>query len=163
MKYIQIEDKTRFLALYQDTRLTIAEIAATIDRSLDTVLTWVKKTKQGEDIRNPPQRKRKRIKMTQEIQENILREARKSPERSTTRKLAAKYQVGKSSVQRLFKERGWKYTINTFVKEHTLEEKEERINFCEKMLSNTSIGPSLLTKWGSSSPKLTRKKYGSLL
>lgn len=80
-----IDEKTRFLVLYLDAKVSLEEISRIINRSLKSLEHWVSCTKSGNDIRI--EKKGRKKKFTEETEEKIIQMVRANPEGATLKKV----------------------------------------------------------------------------
>ena len=129
-----IDDKTRFLVLYLDAKMSNQEISKILDRNLRVIYCWETRTKKGEDIRIiKPGRQKKLI--TEETENKVIQLVKENPEGSSLKKLAARIGgISPTSIYKILAKKGFKY--KTFDKgiTYTAEERLSRVEFCKKML-----------------------------
>jgi len=128
-----IDDHTRFLVLFLDGDMKGPEISERIQRPDRTIRDWVAKTKLGIDIREVAEGRGTKPTITTAQENKIVRQVRETPQKASTRRLAAKDDMAKSSVHRILKRKGLKYTSYSSQPELTFDQECDRIAFCEKM------------------------------
>ena len=129
----EIDNKTRFLVLYLDAEMKASRISRILDRPERTIRDWIEKTEEGRDIRQVRKGRGPKSKVSKIEQKRIIRQARQTPQKATTRRLAAKNDLGKSTIHRLLIQKGFKYKNLKTVPELTLKQKSERIDHCLEM------------------------------
>lgn len=131
-----IDDKTRFLVLYIDAEMKPTNISKTLGRPLRTIQDWVQKTDANQDIRVVQQGRGRKTTSTDNLKKNVMRRVRQTPEKSSTRKLGAKYGVPKTKVHEILIEKGLKYQSVQANKDLTDDQREDRVQYCSEMLEN---------------------------
>ena len=131
-----IDDKTRFLVLLLDAQLKGPEISRIINKTMRTVQRWIRKTRNGEDIRIHKKRKGRKKAITEEIEEKIIRMVKENPESATSTKIAARFGISSRSVQRILSKKGFKYRVFDRTIIYDEDERSFRVEFCKKMLSD---------------------------
>lgn len=131
----QIDDKTRFLVLYLDAEMKPSRISRILNRPERTIRDWIKKTDEGKDIRVIEGRGPKSS-LSEPLKKKILRQVRETPHKASTRKLAAKNGIGKTTIHDLMVQKGLRYGKIDTLPELTAEQREERLDFCNEMLLN---------------------------
>jgi len=136
MTYIHpFDDKTRFLVIYQDVSKKPSVISKYTGISQRTISDWISKIERNINIfENQPGQGRKSS-VLDALKANIERTVRRDPQKSSTRGLAVQYGVGKTTVNKILKDKGFKFKSVQRTKNFTEEEKDQRVKFCEKMLS----------------------------
>lgn len=126
--------KTRFLVLFLDAKFTSNRISTLLKIPLRTVQDWEKKTKDGKDIRQIKVGRGSKQVVSPGIQGKVARNVREKPFKASTRKLASKYEIGKSTVDSILGKRGFQYKKVTETMVLTDEEKLARMEYCQGML-----------------------------
>ena len=129
----EIDDKTRFLVLYLDAEMKPSRISRILNRPERTVRDWAEKTEEGKDIREVQKGRGRQSKLSKIEQKRILRQTKQTPQKATTRRLAAKNDLEKSAIHRLVIQKCLKYKGLKFVQELTSKQKSERIDYCLEM------------------------------
>lgn len=130
-----IDVKTRFLVLYLDAEMKPSRISRLIGKTERTIKNWIEKTDSGEDVRIVKRRGTK-AKVDQKIKKKIMRQVSESPHRATTRKLAARNDLSKSTIHNIIVEKGYKYGNNKSLPQLTDAQRDDRVDFCEYMTAN---------------------------
>lgn len=131
----EIDDKTRFLVLYLDAGMGVQEISKIINRPLATVYGWEARTKNGEDIRIHKNKIGRKKSITEETENKIIQMVKEHPEGASTKKLAARIGVSRTSIANVLARKGFKYKAfdNTLI--YAEQERMTRVDFCKMMLS----------------------------
>ena len=130
-----IDDKIRFLVLYLDAKLCAREIAKAIDRPEGTIEGWIKRTKNGEDIRIVKKRGGVKNPITEETENKIIQLLRENPQGSSLKKLAVRIGgISTTSIRRILSKKGFKYKGFDKGIIYTAEERVNRVEFCKRML-----------------------------
>jgi len=132
-KFPDIDIKTRFLVLSLDAGWTSTRISDQLQVSLRTIQDWMKKTNQGKDIRKVGEGRGKKASIPSTLKDKIARQGREAPLKSSTRKIGIKYDIGKSSSNRILIEKGFEYKKVESVYKLDDFQRNERINFCKDM------------------------------
>jgi transposase len=128
------DNKIRFLVLYQDVSKKPTVIQKYTGISLRTIQRWIQKTEENVNILERQAGQGRKPIIPDNVKENIVRTARRKPNKSSTRKLAHQYNIGKSSVNRVLSEKDYEYKKVKVSKKLTSDEKSNRVKFCRYML-----------------------------
>lgn len=131
-----IDDKTRFLVLYLDADFKVSVISKLLDRSERTLRDWAIKTNRGQDIREIIPGRGQKTKVTQADEKKVVRQVRETPHKASTRMLAAKDDLGKSTIYRILTQKGFRYRNYGLLSKLTSDQEEERIEYCQEMNAN---------------------------
>lgn len=131
-----IDDKTRFLVLHLDAHLDAIEISKIINRSVRIVRCWETRTKKGEDIRNLKKKDKSEKVITEEIENKIIQMVKDNPEGASVKKLAGQIGIPMNAVQRVLTSKGYKYVGFDKTVIYLEEEKQVRVEFCNRMLAD---------------------------
>lgn len=129
-----VDDKTRFLVLYLDAKMTATEISKIINRSLYTLKNWVSWTKSGDDIRVEGRGRKKSI--TEETEDKIIQMVKKDPEAATLKRVGAHFGLAHTTIRKILFKKGFKYRAFDQSIKYDEEERMMRVDFCKKMLSD---------------------------
>ena len=129
-----VDDKTRFLVLYLDAKMTATEISRIINRSLNTMKHWVSWTKHGDDIRVEGRGRKKQI--TPETEEKIVRMVKENPEGMTLKKVGNHFGLAHTTISKILIKKGFKYRAFDQSIKYEDDERMMRVEFCNKMLSD---------------------------
>ena len=129
-----IDEKTRFLVLYLEAKVSLEEISRIINRSLKTLEHWVSWTKSGDDIRI--EKKGRKKKFTEETEEKIIQMVRANPEGTTLKKVGAHFGLATATISRILTKKGFKYKAFDQSVKYEDEERILRVDFCNKMLAD---------------------------
>ena len=131
-----IDDKTRFLVLYFDAKMSILEISKIIHRSTPAISFWEAKIKKGEDIRTIKKRPVQKKSITEEVENKIIQMVKENPRGSSLKKLAARIGgISANSIGRVLRRKGFKYKAYDRGIIYSEEERINRMAFCKRMLS----------------------------
>ena len=133
-----IDNKTKFLVIYQCVTRSVRSINKYTEIPLSTIHSWINKIEQGIDIMEKKQGGGTKPKITPELKHQIQERAASSPLSTSTRKLAAEFHVGKGSAHLALREGGFKFKSIRSLKELNKKEKENRVNFSRDMLKRKS-------------------------
>jgi len=131
-----IDNKIKFLVLYLDTNLTTSTIARLLKVPLRTIQDWAKKTDDGKDIRKVKKGRGRKPSLDRAQAKRIIRDVRETPEKATTRRLAAKHDQSHSVIHRLLTDKGYQFKKVRREPNLNEEDAEDRINYCDFMLEN---------------------------
>lgn len=130
-----IDDKTRFLVLYLDAHMSVPEIIKILNRNDATVRFWVKRVKNGQDIRIIHRIKERPKSVTEETENKIIQLVKENPEGSSLKKLALRIGgISTTSIRRVLSRKGFKYKAFDKGINYTEAERISRVEFCKKML-----------------------------
>lgn len=138
-----IDPKIRCLILHQDAGWSAYRISELLNVPSRTIRDWILKINKGEDITHIQEGRGRKSSIVKSTQDNLIRTARRKGVTSSTRSLANQYDVSKSSVGDILSKRGYTYRSVEKVTKLDDEVKEERIQYCQKMIKN---GGSLIEK-----------------
>lgn len=124
----KIDNKTRFLVLYLDAEMKPTRISKTIGVPIRTVQDWVDKTEEGKDIRKVGKGRGRKSTKTSTFKKKVLRQARMTPAKASTRNLAARNRVTKTAIHDIYVEKGLKYRNTETLPELTDTQMHKRIN-----------------------------------
>ena len=130
-----IENKIRFIVVYQDVSKKPTVIQKYTKIGLRNIQRWIKDTEENINILERRPGSGRRPSIPDNVKSNITRTTRRKPSKSSTRKLSNKYQVSKNSAHRVLKEKKYKYKKPKSGKTLTSEEKADRVDYCEYMLN----------------------------
>jgi len=133
--HYDIEDKIRFIVVYQDVSKKPTVIQKYTKIGLRNIQRWIKDTEENINILERRPGSGRRPSIPDNVKSNITRTTRRKPSKSSTRKLSNKYQVSKNSAHRVLKEKKYKYKKPKSGKTLTSEEKADRVDYCEYMLN----------------------------
>lgn len=133
-----LDDKTRFLVLYLDAEMKPSRITKILKRPERTIYDWIDRTDQGEDIRDVKKGRGRKSTISATEKKMIMRQVREIPHKATTRRLAGRHELGKSSIHRILVEKNAKYEAFSTLKELNSDEKLNRVEFCKEMLGKRS-------------------------
>jgi len=128
------DNKTKFLVLYLDGQIKATRISKLLQVPVRTIQDWIQKTDSNKDIRKIEEGRGRKTTSDPNLEENILRRIRVAPQKSSTRKLGARYQTSKSNVHDILKKRHRVYQSTTPTYELDEEQKQDRIDYCQEML-----------------------------
>lgn len=131
---LDIDDKTRFLVLHFDAKMTAPEIAKILSRSRTTIYDWELRTKRGQDIRGEKKRCGRPKSIKKEVENKLIQMVKENPEGASLKKLAARYGISSTSVSKMLARRGFKYKAFAQGIVYTEDEKMNRVEFCKRML-----------------------------
>jgi len=131
-----IDDKTRFLVLYLNADLKISVISRLLDRSERTLRDWAIKTNRGQDIREIISGRGQKPKVTQADEKKVVRQVRETPHKASTRMLASKGDLGKSTIHRILTQKGFRYRNYGSLSKLTSDQEDERVQFCQEMTAD---------------------------
>ena len=134
-----IDDKVRFLVLFLDAGFSTKRISNVIRRSYSTVQDWVRRTNNGEDIREVHPGRGRKTTFSPEIKRKVVRAVRENPGRYSTRSLASKFEMSRTTAYNILREKGFTYGASHLVQNLTDEEKENRVKYCEEMLQDEKV------------------------
>ena len=98
-----IDNKTRFVVIYQDVTKTPTRISKLLGIPLSTIHSWIKSLQNDEDIFSvEPGRGRKRA-ISSEVRNIVARTAKRTPQRSSSQSLGARYEMSHTKVQEIIK------------------------------------------------------------
>lgn len=129
-----IDDKTKFIVLYQVAGMDVSRINKLTKIPLSTLYRWINRTENDEDITSSKEVSHENQTISPTIKKKVIRKARGQPARLSTRKIAAQVKIGKSSVDKILKEKGYQYGSAVSEKKLTNDQKKDRITFCEDMI-----------------------------
>jgi hypothetical protein len=129
-----IDDKVRFLVLYQDVSKKPTVIQKYTNISLRNIQRWIKETEENINILERRKGSGRRAVIPEVLKTNLTRTTRRNPNRSSTRKLGSQYSIGKSTADRILVEKNYKYKKPKVSKKLTSEEKDNRVDYCRYML-----------------------------
>ena len=130
-----IDDKTKFLVLYLDAHMSIQEIMKILNRNEATVRFWVKRIKNGQDIRVIQRVKERPKLITDDMETKIIQMIKENPEGLSLTKIATRIGgISASSIGRVLTKHGFKYKAFDKGINYTAEERIRRVEFCKKML-----------------------------
>ena len=129
-----IDDKTRFLVLYLDAKMSATEISKIINRSGYTIKNWVSWTKHGDDIRVEGRGRKKYI--TEEIEDKVVRMVKENPEGATLKKVGAHFGFAHSTIRKILSKKGYKYKAFDQSVKYDEDERILRVDFCNRMLAD---------------------------
>jgi transposase len=101
--------------------------------SVQSIYNWISKIEKDEDIflhEKPLKR------MPRNVQKKVVRGAREEPLKSSSRKLASKAGISKTSVTKILKEKGYKYSSVGSERLLTFREKVQRVNYSKEMVKS---------------------------
>jgi transposase len=128
------DDKIRFLVLYQDVSKKATVIQKYTGISLRNIQRWIQKTEENINILEREEGQGRKPTIPENVKTKVVRTTRRNPQRSSTRKLASQYSIGKSTADRVLLEKNFKFKKVKKTKELTSEEKSNRVGFCRYML-----------------------------
>jgi len=128
-----IDIKTRFLVLHLDAQMKSTRISDILRTPLRTIQDWIAKTDEGQDIREVGAGRGNKPKVTSKLKQKILRSAREQPNTSSTRKLGAKLDLGKSTIHEIYLQKGLKYQTLGKRPNLTEDQRDDRIDYCLEM------------------------------
>ncbi|KAL4499102.1 hypothetical protein ABPG72_017004 [Tetrahymena utriculariae] len=128
-----IDQKTKFLVIYHHVTQTATRIAKLISVPVRTIYDWIKKIKNDQDIFKIEGRGRK-PQLSKQQEKSITKEVKLRPHSSSTRKLASRENVSKTTIGKVFAKNELEYKSVMEVTELTEEQKQQRVNYCKKML-----------------------------
>jgi len=131
----QIDIKDRFLVLYFDAQMGPIQLSRILEVPGRTIRDWINRVKNGEDIREVKKGRGRKRSITPDIEAKVLRTARQSYAKTSTRRVGAKLDIGKSSVHRIFQQKRYRYQSLIDTPELTTQEKERRVSYCEEMVA----------------------------
>ncbi|KAL4500722.1 hypothetical protein ABPG72_019956 [Tetrahymena utriculariae] len=97
----EIDNKTRFIVIYQDATQTATLISNILNISLSTIYNWIKRIKSDEDIFEVQKGRGRPKKLTQEQEDEILNQVAEKPNKSIVRRIGAQVGVSKSVVHQV--------------------------------------------------------------
>ncbi|KAL4512312.1 hypothetical protein ABPG72_005314 [Tetrahymena utriculariae] len=96
-----IDQKTKFLVIYHHVTQTATRIAKLISVPVRTIYDWIKKIKNDQDIFKIEGRGRK-PQLSKQQEKSITKEVKLRPHSSSTRKLASRENVSKTTIGKVF-------------------------------------------------------------
>ena len=130
-----LDDKTRFLVLYLDAHFSVQEIMKILNRNYATVRFWIKKVKNGEDVRLISRVKERPKFITEETENKVVQMVKENPQGSSLKKLATRIGgISTDSIRKILCKKGFKYKAYDKGIIYTEEERINRVEFCKKML-----------------------------
>jgi len=131
-----IDPKVRFLVLHVDAGLCSKEISEILGRSYSTVQDWVRRTDEGEDIREVQPGRGRKPTYSPDTKRKVVRAIRENPQKYSTRSLGSKFGMSHSTAHNILLENGFTYGSDHLVQYLTPEEKQARVDFCLEMLED---------------------------
>lgn len=89
-----IDEKTRFLVLYFDAKMKVIEISKVLNKSSWTLRDWEARARNGEDIRV-----HKKVVITEEIEEKIVKMINENPKGISLRKISARLGISRDPIK----------------------------------------------------------------
>lgn len=130
-----IDIKTTFIVVYQYVTKSVPTIHKYTKVPIPTIYDWISKLENNIDIMERQKGGGQAPKLTPELKSRIRRRARSNPNSSSTRRLASQFDISKTSASKVLKEGGFRYNlVPKSTKKLTEEEKENRVQYCRRML-----------------------------
>lgn len=129
-----IDPKIRCLVLHQDAGWGARRIAECMKKSVRTIYNWIDAIDEGINITQVREGRGKKSQITEDKKEKIVRTVRRKGATSSTRKLAAQYNVSKGTAHKVLQEKGCKYGKTKIERSVSSTIMEERVEYCENML-----------------------------
>lgn len=129
----EIDPKVRFIVLLQDADMKISRISKITNTSESTLYGWQRKLEKGMNIFEHAS-KTSSTKIDAKKRESIVRQAKRSSKPTSSRKLAIKNGVSHTTVCNVLHDEGLEYGKNLQKHVLSLEEQEDRVDFCKDML-----------------------------
>ena len=133
-----IDSKTQFIVLYQCLSKKAATIHKYSNIPLSTIQAWIHKIENDIDIFQRQEGSGAKPIISSLIKEQIIEQTMKNPHQASTRKLAAQFSVGRTTVNETLWSGDMNYGKMEIEKTFTKEEKEDRVFFCHDMLKRNS-------------------------
>lgn len=134
--YPVIDKKTRFLVLYLDADWKATRISKTIGVPLRTVQSWIEKTEQGSDVRKIQEGRGRKTTKTPALRKKVLRQAKMAPTKASTRNLASRDGVTRTTIHDIYVDRGLKYQGVETLTNLTNDQMCKRVEYCLDMVHN---------------------------
>ena len=130
-----IDNKIRFLVLYQDVSKKASVIQKYTGLNIRTIYNWIEKTEQNINILEKAQGQGRRSSIASNIKSNLVRTTRRNPSKTTVRSLSNKYEVGKTTAHHILTEKSFQYCKVQKAKTLTQDEEKKRIVYCRDMIN----------------------------
>jgi len=130
-----INTKIRFLVLHLHAQFSSKRISEILGVPYSTIRYWTRRTDEGDNITKITEGRGRKPVITEETKQKITRDVRRVPRKSSTRSLASKFNVSKSTVSNILAEKSYIYKSYDIPQNLTEQEKASRVTFCEEMLS----------------------------
>lgn len=133
-----IDDKLRFIVLYQDVTKSATRLSKLSGVPQSTIYNWINKLQNDQDILNIAEGRGRKPVIAKNTAKNLIRQSQRTPQRSSVRKLAAEYGISKSTAHNVLTDRGLEYRKVIQRIDLTDEELSNRVKFCKNMLKRKS-------------------------
>ena len=136
--FYEIDDKTRFLVIYQDVTQKASSISRYTGISERTIRYWISQVENGEDILNVKEGRGRKKALHDDDLEEIEEEVKDEPYKASTRNLASEYNISRTTIASSLHDLGFNYKSVHTQPPLTDEHKLQRIWFCQDMLQDIS-------------------------
>ena len=132
----KIDNKIRFLVIYQDVTKNVNSIVRYTGIPERTVRDWVTKTENGQDILTTKSGRGRKQTIEEEKEEDIANQVREDPYKASLRRLGPTCDVSYGTIGAILHNKGFEYKKVKVGSKLLEKHKIKRVEFCQKMLKD---------------------------